>query len=75
MLLQVFYLVDDLRIKKKLISFFIINNICRISRQLMLSLIISDVEDLNGAISIGKPKPINNGPITFALLIDFHHFI
>ena len=26
---------------------------------------ISDVEDLKGAISIGKPSPINNGPITF----------
>ena len=33
-------------------------------------LIISDVEDLNGAISIGRPKPIRSGPITFALLID-----
>ena len=28
-------------------------------------LINSDVEDLNGAISIGKPKPIKSGPITF----------
>ena len=37
----------------------------------MLRFIISDVELLSGAISIGKPKPINNGPITFALLIDF----
>ena len=25
---------------------------------------ISDVEHLSGAISIGKPSPINNGPIT-----------
>ena len=33
-------------------------------------LIISDVEDLSGAISIGRPKPISSGPITFALLID-----
>ena len=33
--------------------------------------IISDVEVLSGAISIGRPKPISNGPITFALLIDF----
>ena len=33
-------------------------------------LIISEVDDLRGAISIGSPKPINNGPITFALLID-----
>ena len=32
--------------------------------------IISDVEVLKGAISIGSAKPINNGPITFALLID-----
>ena len=32
---------------------------------------ISDVDDLRGAISIGSPKPISNGPITFALLIDF----
>ena len=31
---------------------------------------ISDVDDLNGAISMGKPKPISNGPITLALLID-----
>ena len=31
---------------------------------------ISEVDDLKGAISIGKPKPINKGPITFALLID-----
>ena len=29
-------------------------------------LIISEVELLNGAISIGKPNPINNGPITLA---------
>ena len=28
-------------------------------------LIISDVEDLSGAISIGNPSPINKGPITF----------
>ena len=28
-------------------------------------LIISDVEDLKGAISIGWPRPINKGPITF----------
>ena len=33
-------------------------------------LIISEVEDLSGAISIGRPKPISSGPITFALLID-----
>ena len=31
---------------------------------------ISEVELLRGAISIGKPKPISKGPITFALLID-----
>ena len=31
---------------------------------------ISEVDDLKGAISIGNPKPINKGPITFALLID-----
>ena len=31
---------------------------------------ISDVEDLKGAISIGSPKPISNGPINLALLID-----
>ena len=31
---------------------------------------ISEVDDLKGAISIGKPRPINKGPITFALLID-----
>ena len=33
-------------------------------------LIISDVEVLRGAISIGRPRPINSGPITLALLID-----
>ena len=32
----------------------------------MLNLIISDVELLKGAISIGKPNPISKGPITFA---------
>ena len=34
-------------------------------------LIISDVEDLKGAISIGSPRPINNGPITFESPIVF----
>ncbi len=34
-------------------------------------LIISDVEDLRGAISIGSPRPINNGPITFESPIVF----
>ena len=32
---------------------------------------ISEVDDLSGAISIGRPKPINNGPITFVSPIDF----
>ena len=29
---------------------------------------ISEVDDLSGAISIGNPKPIKKGPITFAIL-------
>ena len=32
---------------------------------------ISEVDDLKGAISIGKPKPINKGPITFVSPIVF----
>ena len=27
---------------------------------------ISEVDDLKGAISIASPRPISNGPITFA---------
>ena len=32
---------------------------------------ISEVDDLKGAISIGSPSPINNGPITFVSPIVF----
>ena len=32
---------------------------------------ISEVEDLNGATSIGKSSPINKGPINFAPPKDF----
>ena len=34
-------------------------------------LIISDVDDLNGAISIGSPSPMSKGPITLAVLKVF----
>ena len=37
-------------------------------------LIISEVEDLKGAISIGSPSPTSKGPITFEspiVLINF----
>ena len=32
---------------------------------------ISEVEDRKGAISIGRPNPINRGPITFVSPIVF----
>ena len=48
-----------------------------ISKQVFkdIKLIISDVEDLSGAISIGKPSPINNGPINFASPYTFINFV
>ena len=36
---------------------------------------ISFDEDLNGAISIGKPNPISNGPIIFAPPIVFINLV
>ena len=36
---------------------------------------MSDVEDLRGATSIGKPNPIRRGPISFAPPNDFINFV
>lgn len=36
---------------------------------------ISDVEDLKGATSIGKPNPIKRGPISFAPPNDFINLV
>ncbi len=36
---------------------------------------ISDVLDLKGATSIGKSRPINNGPISLAPPKDFINFV